>query len=149
MLQQRNGFVLEIFLWQPLFARQATRFYRRDKPHKLKLVWFCATQFFTRGDFLVRPIAGAPTCCSYLSLDLCRRSGFSSRFVAATCRQCVPTFKRLVCENIYYKDEKVTFYSVSPSHDLSVSLLVSGRYFRFNRLEFFSAFIFDQLVGFY
>ena len=55
---------------------------------------FCATQFCTRGDFLVRRIAGAPTCCSYLSLDLCRGSGFSSRLVAATCRECVPTFKR-------------------------------------------------------
>ena len=82
------------FLWKPLFARQATRFCRRDKPHKLKLVWFCATQFCTRGDFLVRRIAGAPTCCSYLSFDLCRRSGFSSRLVTATCRQCAPTFKR-------------------------------------------------------
>ena len=66
---------------------------RHHKPHKLKLVWFCATQFCTRGDFLVRRIALAPTCWSYLSLDLCRRSGFSSRLVAATCRECVPTFK--------------------------------------------------------
>lgn len=38
----------------------------------------------------------------------------------------------------------VTFYSVLHSHDLSVSLMVSGRYFRFNRFELviFSAFIF-------